>query len=1051
MLDQLFSWPRTADTGVGSVHGDGSSDLPISNCISGELGGVGMSIGYCTSSSPSVPTIITIVTPAKPISEDFLSDSLISVVPTRLEPEEEASSTQSSTRTFTAGGFLAAIFGIGIALSFWTPKNLWVFMGGFGFRRERRRQKNRQQRAVEAAVEVAVEGNKLTNGQKDKGKARAIHNEVEEGESSKSTPTERTALLIGGPATYSSDLGLGNPHDSGIDLTNGEEARATRPEKLSIHPEPMREPELTESDMLKTIDEEEEIELPINESWTFADHQPSPIPSPRIRSPAPHTEPEPPVTPPRVELEAVGHGTSYPFNRNLSVTPLPITDVVDTPVTNGYGRKQPGANFGLDRLTVVETESPVLESTPKLSGVEKMVEVPVKVEEERIEMPLEVEVEEEVKVKVGEYKAGPSVSREVEVPTVEEVVIPAIVAVETRQVKDVEAPKEVEIPKVEHVEAPKPTEALKPIEAPNVKEIETPQVELVEAPKVESVEPLKVEKVDTPKVEPKVEPVEAPKVEPKVESKVEPRVEPVESPKVKLVETPKIEIPEPKVETPKVEVPKAEAVVERPAEVKKVEVPKAEVAVERPAEVKKVEAEAVVERPAEEVKVEAVKAEVVVERPAEVKKVEVAKSAPVAVIVPSTPQIELIPPTPAFNSSFSEEAEEFSKERAGEGEGAVEADQPATTLPDVEEEEEPVVPTKAPARSMTSEQVRSDTGSLTVENNDKEDDDISIINHPISHSPDQTSLSGGDQEEEEPTIADETHRSGSRAPSILGDDKSTKSGRRGFRRISSSLGRDRSVDSMKKGGTMRRSLTSGFTGKKSKKDGSAASSLQGKLGEPTPPPTPPEASQDAPRPGSQRSERRSMSWSNTTSKILSKEKRDHAKKNSDSEATGAADSTHVVDEVENTSPPQTSNGSISTNDRPTTADGGKSKIPRGSSWFNKKKSNGNLGGSSVAGGASTTSLATAKHEITHSTTEAVAPVDKGKGINRIPVEEAPKPTEPIKVIEAPPPPPPVEEEQKSSVQAVEPIAAVVPASDRPKAPRLKSGVLSVMAWGRKKK
>lgn len=1028
MLDQLFSWPRTADTGVGSVHGDGSSDLPISNCISGELGGVGMSIGYCTSSSPSVPTIITIVTPAKPISEDFLSDSLISVVPTRLEPEEEASSTQTSTRTFTAGGFLAAIFGIGIALSFWTPKNLWVFMGGFGFRRERRRQKNRQQqRAVEAAEEVAVEGNKLTNGQKDKGKARAIYNETEEGESSTSTSGERTALLIGGPATYSSDLIIGNPHDSGIDLTSGEEVRATRPEKLSIRPEPMREPELTESDMLKTIDEEEEIELPINDSWTFADHQPSPIPSPRIRSPAPHIEPERPVTTPQIELETVEHGASYPFNRNHSVAPLPTAAVIDAPATNGYGRKQPGAHFSLDKSTVLETESPVLESVPKLNGVEKRVEVPVKFEEERVEMPLEVEVEEEVKAKVGESKAGPSVSTEV--PTVEEVIIPAIVAVETLQAKDVEAPE--------------------PIEAPKAKEVETPQVELVKAPRVEPVEPL----IYTPKVEPKVEPVEAPKVE----SKVEPRVEPVESPKVELVETPKIEIPEPKkVETPKVETPKAEAVVERPEEVKKVEVPKAEIVVERPAEVKKVEvakAEAVVERPAEEDKVEVVKAEVVVERPVEVKKVEVVKSAPVALIVPSAPQIELIPPTPAFNSSFSEEAKEFSKERAEEGEEAV------TTLPNVKEEEEPVVPTKAAARSMTSEQVRSDAGSLTVENY-KEDDGASITNHPISHSPDQISLSGGDQEEEEPTIesgltADEMPRPGSsRAPSILGDDKSTKSGRRGFRRMAS-LGRDRdrSVDSMKKDKPMRRSLTSGFTGKKSKKD-TSASSLQAKLGELTPPPTPPETSQDAARPESRRSEkeRRSMSWSNATSKILSKEKRDQAKKHSDSEATGAADATHAVDEVETAEPLKSSNASISTNDRPTTADGGKSKIPRGSSWFSKKKSSNNLSISDVAKAASNASLATAKHEITQSAADTVTPVDKGKGIDRVPVEEAPKPTESIKVIEAPPPPAPVEEEHKSSSQAVEPIATATPASDRPKpAPRLKSGVLSVMAWGRKKK
>lgn len=985
MLEQLFSRSRTADTGVGSVHGDGSSDLPVSNCISGELGGVGMSIGYCTSSSPSVPTIITIVTPAKPIYEDFLSDSLISVVPTRSEPEEEASSTQTSTRTFTASGFLAAIFGIGIALSFWTPKNLWVFMGGFGFRRQKRGRKNRQpQREVEAAEGVAVDGNKLTNGQKDKGKSRAIHNEAEEGESSTSTSSERTALLIGGPATYSSDLGLDHPRDSGIDLTNGEEIRATRPEKLLVHTEPTREPEpeINESEMLKTIDEEEEIELPINESWTFADQQPSPVPSPRIGSPAPHVEPdspvilsraESPVFLPQVEPEVAGHDAPYSFDRNLPVTPVPTSAVVDAPVTNGYGPKQPGSGYSPGRSTAfVEVEPPVSESIPRLNevekGIEEVREVPAKVEEN---------VEEKVREKVDEFKAGPSVSMEVEaevpkveVPKAEEVVVPVVVEVEIPQVK------EPEIPKVEHVEAPKA--------------VETPKVEPLEAPKVESTEPPKAEKIDAPKVEPKVELVEAPKVQ----SKVEPKVEPVESPKVELVEAPKIAIPEPKeVEVPKVEVPKAEVVVEKP----------------------------------------------------EVKKTEVVKSTPSTLLLPSTPQIELIPPTPAFNSSFSEEAEEFSKERAGE-----EAE--PTTLPNVEEEEELTVPTKAPGRSMTPV-----TGSLTVGNNDKEDDNTSISDHPISHSPDQISLSGDDQKDEESaiesglTVDDITRPGSAKTPSTLGDDKSTKSARKGFRRMAS-LGRDRtsSVDSVKKDKLLRRSLT-GFSSKKSKKEGSlvgSASSSQVKLGELTPPPTPPETSQDV-RPESRRSEKggRSMSWNNA-SKILSKEKRDQAKKHSDSEAAGGADANHAGDDAETTETLKPSNASISTNDRPTTADGGKSKIPRGTGWFSKKKSSSNLSIADVSKAASAVNLA-AKQEIIQSTAEVVASVDKGKGIDRIPVEETPKPVEAIKVIEAPPPPP-VEEEQKLSTQPAEPIAAA-PSSERPKAPRLKSGVMSVMAWGRKKK
>lgn len=1000
MFDQLFSRSRAPDTGVG-VHGDGSSDLPISNCISGELGGVGMSIGYSTYSPPSVPTIITIVT-AKTIYEDSPSDSLISVVPTRSEPEEEASSSQAPTRTFTASGFLAAIFGIGIALSFWTPKNLWVFMGGFGLRREKRKQRNQQpKQTVRAAEEVTVNGDKLTSGQKDKGKARAIDADTE-GESSTSK-TERTPLLVGAdtPKTFSSGVDL---RDSGIDLTNGEETRVTRSEELPIHPEPSKSPapEVDYDDMLKTIDEAEEFEHPPHETWTFADHKPSPTPSVRAESPAPQVEPESLVILPPAAAEE--HDSCPYNNRMLSVERLPSPVVVDIPVTNGGGPTESRSHSSLSKPAASPITSPVEApvSAPvsvKAPSLHKAISAESIPKDNSAEKEEDKEVEVPVKVKEEQVKAGPS------------------------------APEKVEVPKVEEPETPE------------VEVVQSPKVEKVATPKAEEVEPPKAKEVGTPVEAPIEAPAEAPAVV-EVES---PKVEQVEAPKAKEVEAPKaeeFEAPKPKeVEIPKVEVPKVEEVVEKPEE--------------------------------------------------EIKKEEI-KSTPVAIPALSTPQIELIPPTPAFNNGFSDEAKAFLKERAEElAEQKEEAEEADSKVKDYHKSivdsiihpHAEAVDADEPVIAMPTEfSERSDTLAVEHKGKDRVDDDLSIIDHPISSSPDQISLNEDAKDdarkEEEGLTTEEIPRpSSAKPPSTLGDDKSTRSesspGRKSsLRRLGiGSHSRAASIDSTKKDTSLRRSLTSVFPGKKMKRENSApasASSSQVKLGgELTPPPTPPETS-DVPRPESRRSEKEKstsrMSWNHAINKLSSKDKRDPlAKQTSDPEAAGKPDV--AAESPETTEPLKPSSASmISTKDRPTTS-GGKSikdedrpsKLPRRSSWFGKKKSSNNLSVADVAKSVSSTSLAPTKGE--EPTAEAVLPLDKGKGVDRSPVEEpvSPKTTEvapeapkDVQIIEAPPAPL-SEEEQKLANEEAAAAAAVIAATEKPAPrPQLKSRVTAMMAWRKKK-
>ena len=181
--------------------------MPISQCIAGEVAGIGISIGYCDSPPPiiSVESIVA----AKPWYEDFPDYSLISVGP-RDGNEEEHSSTAGHTRGWNASGFLAAICGIGIALSFWTPKNLWVIMGGFGLRREKR-QKAREQVRVQAREDVFAH-ERIGTRSGGKGKQRAIEASESEGESS-TTLGESTPLLAGPPVPSYNRIEVYDPEE----------------------------------------------------------------------------------------------------------------------------------------------------------------------------------------------------------------------------------------------------------------------------------------------------------------------------------------------------------------------------------------------------------------------------------------------------------------------------------------------------------------------------------------------------------------------------------------------------------------------------------------------------------------------------------------------------------------------------------------------------------------------------------------------------------------------------------------------------------------------
>ncbi|RPA95794.1 hypothetical protein L873DRAFT_1696753 [Choiromyces venosus 120613-1] len=198
MFDQLFSRRNSEAEHTSPTRESGtpvSPHMPISQCIAGEVAGIGVSIGYCDSPPPIIISVESIVA-AKPWYEDFPEYSLISVGPRDGNDEEHSSST-GHTRGWNAGGFLAAIFGIGIALSFWTPKNLWVIMGGFGLRREKRQQKSREQVGVQAREGIYAP-ERIDTKTKGKGKQRAIEASESEGESS-TTLGESTPLLSGPP------------------------------------------------------------------------------------------------------------------------------------------------------------------------------------------------------------------------------------------------------------------------------------------------------------------------------------------------------------------------------------------------------------------------------------------------------------------------------------------------------------------------------------------------------------------------------------------------------------------------------------------------------------------------------------------------------------------------------------------------------------------------------------------------------------------------------------------------------------------------------------
>ncbi|KAH0603313.1 uncharacterized protein H6S33_007635 [Morchella sextelata] len=981
MFDQLFSRSRAADTGV--VHSDGSADMPISNCISGELGGVGMSIG------------------------------LISVVPTTSEPDDTPA--PASTGRFSASSFLAAIFGIGIALSFWTPKNLWVFIGGFGLRREKRKQRDRNKRAIGAAAAreaVTANGEQLREGQRDKGKARAIEVvEDDVGESSKSSKTERTPLLLEAsfetttPRTPTSSTKAGS-RDSGIDLTNAEESRATRSVEQQIpiqNPDPIlpksTEPEIMEDEMLETIDEAEEAEplSPIAEyppTWTFDSHKPSPTPSVRAESPALQVETGSMVIVP----PAVVDSDACPYDqRTLSVETLSRSVVADLPVTGGEGYRESRS------LTPVE----------KGRSAASSIRAPSLSREVSVEPAPKVDVVEVVPVKAAEeevVKAGPSVPEvAMEAPKVEEIIeVPKSEEFEAPKPVEVETPKsevpQVEEPvitKVEDFVAPKAKEV--EVTVPEVEEVRAAVVEDVVVPKIEEVEVPKTKEIETHFETPKLVEisnpfeVEAPKLKETEALKVESPI--VEAP---IVVAPKVEAPKveaPKVEAPKVEAPKVEAPkVEAP----KAEEPKAEAPIEPPV---KAPVEAPVEAPIQSPQVETPKVQEVIEEPKEeLKKAEGSETQSTS--------------APTYRKSFSSSSEALPK--------LAEVPEPASAKLEVE-----------------------------PKGKDKADDDISFIEHPTTASPDQISLNseGKDEKEEsqpEVTSAEDTRRSRSgKPPSVAGDDKSTRSEsgpsrKPSFRRMVGSHSRAPSVDSNKKDSSLRRSLTNVFPGKKMKRENStpaSASSSQAKLDLEA------AAGNDA----------AAAAPSSSALEVPA--------------TTAAAEPTPAE-------PVKRSNASIKSHKdgRPPTSDGKSddgrpSKLPRRPTWaFGKKKSTQNLG-EAKSSSAATSQISlhgpSKSEEIPQApAAEAAAPTDKGKGVERVApaapaVVEAPKAAEPApevpapqpKIIEAPPPPAPTEQEQKAIVDSEAAAAAAAVVAEQKPAPRpmLKSRVTSMMAWGRKKK
>ncbi|CAZ79450.1 unnamed protein product [Tuber melanosporum] len=304
MFDQLFSRRNSEVEHTSPTRESGtpvSPHMPISQCIAGEVAGIGISIGYCDSPPPiiSVESIVA----AKPWYEDFPDYSLISVGPR--DGNEEEHSSAGHTRGWNASGFLAAICGIGIALSFWTPRNLWVIMGGFGLRREKRQQKSREQVRVRAREDVYAH-ERIGTRSGGKGKQRAIEASESEGESS-TTLGESTPLLVGPHV----------PSYNKIDVYDPDEEPKPTFNRGDLEPVPVSPVE----NLLTTIEEDiEPRSLPKNSGFQ--------LPERKLQTEQPILE-----GPEAAEVATPDSEGQCPFHvrkNSLQIQPLPVSIVIPT-------------------------------------------------------------------------------------------------------------------------------------------------------------------------------------------------------------------------------------------------------------------------------------------------------------------------------------------------------------------------------------------------------------------------------------------------------------------------------------------------------------------------------------------------------------------------------------------------------------------------------------------------------------------------------------------------------------------------------------------------
>ncbi|PUU78745.1 hypothetical protein B9Z19DRAFT_1083348 [Tuber borchii] len=287
MFDQLFSRRNSEVEHTSPTRESGtpvSPHMPISQCIAGEVAGIGISIG------------------------------LISVGP-RDGNEEEHSSSAGHTRGWNASGFLAAICGIGIALSFWTPKNLWVIMGGFGLRREKR-QKAREQVRVQAREDVFAH-ERIGTRSGGKGKQRAIEASESEGESS-TTLGESTPLLAGPPVPSYNRIEVYDPDEEPKPTFNRGDLDDD-PQSTRVSPE--IPPTQTAENSLTTIEEDiEPRSLPRNSGFQ--------LPERKLQTEQPILE-----GPEAAEVATPDSEGQCPFHvrkNSLQIQPLPASIVIPT-------------------------------------------------------------------------------------------------------------------------------------------------------------------------------------------------------------------------------------------------------------------------------------------------------------------------------------------------------------------------------------------------------------------------------------------------------------------------------------------------------------------------------------------------------------------------------------------------------------------------------------------------------------------------------------------------------------------------------------------------